>query len=224
MKRQKRRRTDGDGDLSDASWTEEERPESAEQPVAQRQIRRPLASTAQDDQLLLENEILRDHRSHATGATQPRGHDGQVKQGEQEVLHAQDSVGQISGATQRRANPGFSERIANSRRTGAGARCRSGLRTNLASWPSNLVAYAISVGSIGILRCAISAIISLISRPSGSTESSQSIRARIAPLTETERSYASRRDSGNSLTAQDAPWQIASMPIRAASVQLVACK
>jgi len=28
--------------------------------------RRPLASAAQDDQLLLEQEILRDHRSHAT--------------------------------------------------------------------------------------------------------------------------------------------------------------
>ena len=101
MKRQERRGAEGDGDLSDASWTEEERPESAEQPVAQRQVRRPLASTAKDDQLLLEQEILRDHRSHATGATQLRGHDGQVKQGEQEVLHARVSVGQTSGATQR---------------------------------------------------------------------------------------------------------------------------
>ena len=118
MKRQERRGADGDGDLSDASWTEEERPESADQPVAQRQVRRPLASTAQDDQLLLEQEILRDHRSHATGATQLRGHDGQVKQGEQEFLHARDSVGQTSGATQRCLNPGFSERIGNSRRTG----------------------------------------------------------------------------------------------------------
>ena len=45
--------------------------------------------------------MLRDHRSHATGATQPRGHDGQVKQGEQEVLHPRDRVGQTSGATQR---------------------------------------------------------------------------------------------------------------------------
>ena len=101
MKRQERRGAEGDGDLSDASWTEEERPESAEQPVAQRQVRRPLASTTQDDQLLLEQEILRDHRSHATGATQLRGHDGEVEQGEQEVLHARVSVGQTSGATQR---------------------------------------------------------------------------------------------------------------------------
>ena len=34
--------------------TEEERPHGADQPVAQREVRRPPASTAQDDQLLLE--------------------------------------------------------------------------------------------------------------------------------------------------------------------------
>ena len=49
MKRQERRGAQVDGDLSDSSWTEEERPESAEQPVAQRQVRRPPPSTAQDD-------------------------------------------------------------------------------------------------------------------------------------------------------------------------------
>src|SRR5713226_7930107 len=105
MKRQERRGTYADGDLPDSSWTEEERPQCADQPVAQGQVRRPLASTAQDDQLLLEQEILRDHRSHATGATQLRGHDSYVKQGEQEILHARDSVGQTSGATQRCLNP-----------------------------------------------------------------------------------------------------------------------
>jgi hypothetical protein len=42
-----------------------------------------LASSAQDDELLLEQEILGDDRSHATGATQLRGHDGQVKHSEQ---------------------------------------------------------------------------------------------------------------------------------------------
>ena len=78
---------------------------------------RPPARTAHDDQLLLEQKILRDHRSHATGATQCRGHDGPVKQGEQEGLHARDSVGQTSGATPRDLNPRFSERIGNSRRT-----------------------------------------------------------------------------------------------------------
>jgi len=41
---------------------------------------RPPASAAQDDQLLLEQEILRDHRSHAAGTTQLRGHDDQVQQ------------------------------------------------------------------------------------------------------------------------------------------------
>src|SRR5262252_3823440 len=117
MKRQERRGAESNGELSNSAWIEEERPESAEQPVAQRHIRRPLASTAQDDQLLFEDEILRDHRSHATGTTQLRGHDGQVKQGEQDVPHARDSVGQTSGATQRCANPGLSERIGNSRRT-----------------------------------------------------------------------------------------------------------
>ena len=40
------------------------------------------------DELLLEHEILGDHRSHATGATQLRHRDGEVEQREQEVLHA----------------------------------------------------------------------------------------------------------------------------------------
>src|SRR3984893_3366832 len=85
MKREERRGLEGDGSLSDASWTEEDRPESAQQPVARHQVRRPLASTAQDDQLLLEQEILGHNRSHTTGATELRGHDGQVQLGEQEV-------------------------------------------------------------------------------------------------------------------------------------------
>ena len=44
-----------------------------------------MAGTAKDDQLLREQDILRDDRSHATGTTQLRGHDGQVKQGEEKV-------------------------------------------------------------------------------------------------------------------------------------------
>ena len=84
--------------LSDSSRREEERPESTEQPVAQRQIRRPPTSTAQDDQLLIGHEILCDHRSPATGATQLRGHDSKMEQGEQEVLHARVSVGQTRRA------------------------------------------------------------------------------------------------------------------------------
>jgi hypothetical protein len=92
MKRQKRRRAERDGDLSDAFGTEEERPESAEQPVARRQIRRAPASTTQDDQLLFEQEILRHHRTHAAAATQLRGRHGQVQQGEQEILHVSASA------------------------------------------------------------------------------------------------------------------------------------
>jgi hypothetical protein len=101
MKRQECRRAYSDGELSDASGTEEERPESAEEPVASRQAGRPPATTTKHDELLLEYEILGDHRSHATGATQLRGHNGEVEQGEQEVLHAPVSVGQTPGGTQR---------------------------------------------------------------------------------------------------------------------------
>ena len=125
MQCQERRGAYADGDLSDSSWAEEECPEAEQQPVTRCQVWRPLARTAQDDQLLLEQKILHDHRSHATGATQRRGHDGPVKQGEQEGLHARDSVGPTSGAMQRCLNPGFSERIGNSRRTGAAGSGRS---------------------------------------------------------------------------------------------------
>jgi hypothetical protein len=67
MKCQERRGADGDRDLSDPFWTEEERPKSAQQPIAPRQVRRAVASTLEDDELLFEQQILRDHRSHATG-------------------------------------------------------------------------------------------------------------------------------------------------------------
>ena len=121
MKRQERRGAYADGDLSDSSWIEEERPQCADQPVAQREVWRSSASTAQDDQLLLEYEILRDDRSHATGATQLRSHDSQVKQVEEELLHARDSVGQEQATRKRCLKPGFSLRIGDSRRTGPGA-------------------------------------------------------------------------------------------------------
>ena len=78
-----------------------ERPESAERPVVQPQAGRPFASTAQDDQLLPE-QILRDHRSHAAGAAQLRGHDDRVQKGEREVLHGRVNLGQTSGTAQRR--------------------------------------------------------------------------------------------------------------------------
>jgi hypothetical protein len=51
--------------------------------------------------LLLEHEILGDHGSHATGATELRCHNGEVQHGDHEALHARVSVGQTPGATQR---------------------------------------------------------------------------------------------------------------------------
>ena len=84
MKCQERRGAYANGELANSSWTDEERPESAEQPVAQRQVWRSLVSTAQDDQLLLEQEILHDHRSHAPGTTPLRGRHSLVQQREQE--------------------------------------------------------------------------------------------------------------------------------------------
>jgi len=101
MKRQERRRAESDRDGSDASGIEEQRPESAQHPVDPRQVRRAPAATAQDNQLVLEQQILRDHRAHATAVTQLSGHHGQVQQPEQDVVHARVSVGQISGAAQR---------------------------------------------------------------------------------------------------------------------------
>jgi hypothetical protein len=70
MKRQERRGAEGGGERSNPARIEEERPDSAAQPVAPRQVGRPPASAAQDDQLLLEQETLRDHRSYAA----PLGH------------------------------------------------------------------------------------------------------------------------------------------------------
>ena len=61
---------------------------------------RTLSRAAQHDQLLFEQEILSDDGSHAAGSAELRDRDGKVKQGEQELLHARDSVGQNSGATQ----------------------------------------------------------------------------------------------------------------------------
>ena len=86
--------------------------------IAHSEVRRTLARTAQHDQLLLEQEILSDDGSHAAWSAELRGCDGQVKQEEQEILHARDSVGQNSGATQWCPRPRFSDRIRNSRPTG----------------------------------------------------------------------------------------------------------
>ena len=97
MKCQECRGAEGDGDLVDASRAEEQRPQSAQEPIAHRQPWRPPAATTKDDQLLLEHEILRDHRSHATGTTQLRSRHSEVEQGEEDVFHARVSVGHTCG-------------------------------------------------------------------------------------------------------------------------------
>jgi hypothetical protein len=62
----------GGGDLVDADWREEERPQSNQEPIAQAQARRPPTPATKHDQLLLEYEILGNNRSHVTGPTQFR--------------------------------------------------------------------------------------------------------------------------------------------------------
>ena len=118
MKRQQCRGADANGDLSEPPRPEKEGPESAEKAVDRGQVRCPLPRSTQDDQLLLQQEILRDHGSHAAGPTELCGRDGQVEQGEHDSFHTRDSVGDTIGGTQRCLRPAFSERIGNSRRTG----------------------------------------------------------------------------------------------------------
>ncbi len=119
MERQQRRRAHPDGHLPDPPGTQKQRPESAQEPVAHRQVRSTPASAAQHDQLLLEQESLNDDGSHAAGSTPLRGRDGQVEQGVQDIFQTRDRVGQTSDAVQCCSNSGFSERIGNSRRTGS---------------------------------------------------------------------------------------------------------
>ena len=79
MKRQQCRGADANGDLSEPPRPEKEGPESAEKTVDRGQVRCPLPRSTQDDQLLLQQEILRDHGSHAAGPTELCGGDGQVQ-------------------------------------------------------------------------------------------------------------------------------------------------
>jgi hypothetical protein len=81
MKCEERRGPKGDRGLLEASGTEEERSHCADQPIAQREVWRSLATTPKDDQLLLEDQILGDHPSDTTTATQPRPDDNEVEQG-----------------------------------------------------------------------------------------------------------------------------------------------
>ena len=101
MKRQERRGAKGESDLLETARSEEQRPESEQQPVAPREIRPTFAATPQDDELLLEQDVLRHHRSNTTGTTELRGDDGKIKQAEQDAPRLPVSVGQTSGVVQR---------------------------------------------------------------------------------------------------------------------------
>jgi hypothetical protein len=85
----------------ESAGTEEQRPESAEESVARSQVGRPLSTSAQDEPLLLEHEILGDHRADAAGATQLGGHDGLVQQREPDVHRDCGGVEQTLGGMQR---------------------------------------------------------------------------------------------------------------------------
>ena len=128
-------------------------------PVTRCQVWRPLVRTVQDEQLLLEQKMLRDHRAHATGATQRRCHEEnwefethRVIGGSRGHIAAEFGVHDdqkfdplendvdlrrafngprivcpvlprspariLACASAGGVNPGFSERIGNSRRTG----------------------------------------------------------------------------------------------------------
>jgi len=72
--------------------------------VHQSQAGCSLTPATKHDELLLEHEILGDHRSHAARTTKLRRRIGEVKQGEQDVLHLRVSVGQTPCAAQRCRN------------------------------------------------------------------------------------------------------------------------
>jgi hypothetical protein len=61
----------------------------------------PPATTTQNNQLVFEQEILRDHGSDATGATWSRDHHDQMQQHQQEIPHVGVRLRQASGAVQR---------------------------------------------------------------------------------------------------------------------------
>lgn len=69
VKCQERRGPEGEGDLSDASWTEKERPESAEEPVGERQTGCPPTTTMKTMRCCLSRRF-----SAITARTPPRPH------------------------------------------------------------------------------------------------------------------------------------------------------
>ena len=77
---------------------EKERPKSAHYPIAHGQVRCSLASPAEDDQLLLEEEILGDDGADPAGAAEPRGGNAKVENCEEDSVHTRVSVGRVSAA------------------------------------------------------------------------------------------------------------------------------
>lgn len=78
VKLQERRWPQPDGDFMDTSVTEKQRSDAEQKPVPRRQVWSTPSSTAQNDQLLLEQQILSDDGLRATAAKQLRDGNGNV--------------------------------------------------------------------------------------------------------------------------------------------------
>ena len=97
MKGQKCGRSHANRNLPDSARIEKERPESEQDPIAYGQVRRALACPPEDDQLLLEQEVLSDHRADAAGSAKLRDHNSQMEESEQGSVHTETRVGSPSG-------------------------------------------------------------------------------------------------------------------------------
>jgi hypothetical protein len=98
MKRQERRRADRDGDFLDAPRTEEERPESAQHPVAQREIRRALTTTLRTMSCCLSKRFSASSDRTPPGPRSFTAMTARCQHREYEVPHTRISVGQTVGA------------------------------------------------------------------------------------------------------------------------------
>jgi hypothetical protein len=101
MKRQERRRADGDSDFLDAPRIEEERPESAQHPVAQREIRRALTTTRTTMSCCLSKRFSASSDRTPPGPRSFTAITARCQHREYEVPHTRISVGQTVGAVQR---------------------------------------------------------------------------------------------------------------------------
>ena len=87
MKPQQRRGPDAHRGLRDATGAEKKRPEGQEKSVNGREVRRPSSRTADNQQLLLEEEILSEHRLDTARSKKLGGDSQQVGQEQQDILH-----------------------------------------------------------------------------------------------------------------------------------------